>query len=29
MLGPEVWPRVARALEIMERLYANIVRVEP
>lgn len=29
MLGPEVWPRVTRALEIMERLYANIVRVEP
>ena len=29
MLGPEVWPRLTRALEIMERLYANIIRVEP
>lgn len=29
MLGPEVWLRLTRALEIMEQLYANIIRVEP
>lgn len=29
MLGPEVWLRLLRALEIMEHLYANLVRVEP
>jgi uncharacterized protein len=29
MLGPETWQRLLRAVELMEQLYANVVRTEP
>src|SRR5919108_1497088 len=29
MLGPQTWQELMRALEIMEELYANVVRAEP